>query len=113
MNKGYSKLTLPLAIFLKKFIKHHQSNGYGFIKERPFRNYLLKHYKKSKTLGLRLIISNQMRLEDILSFFDLFYYKRAVIFNHEEKETIMGFYKESNQSLDLKYDLDPKKWKYY
>jgi hypothetical protein len=54
-----------------------------------------------------------MRLEDILSFFDLFYYKLAVIFKHEEKETIMGFYKESNQSLDLKYDLDPKKWKYY
>jgi hypothetical protein len=113
VNKGYTSLTLPMSRFFRKFIKHNQSSGYGFFRERPFRGYLLKNYEKSKILGFFLIISNKLTVDNFLSFFNLFYKKRAKIFSDEERKKIMGFYQKSNKQLSDHYQLDLDNWGYF
>lgn len=113
VNRGYSTLTLPTALFLKKFIAHIQSSGYGFFRERPFREFLLKHYEKSKLIGALLLIVNPLTLDNLFKLFDKIYYKKVTVLTADEKKVIMKYHSTSNQKLSTEFNLNLDEWNYY
>ncbi|MEO0895352.1 MAG: hypothetical protein AAFY71_02955 [Bacteroidota bacterium] len=113
-NRSISKLSISLARVLNRLFKIKSNSGFGLIPQTPFREYLLRHYKKNKVLGLLLLLSSKITVRNILqNGLDKFIYVKGDCLKEKYRNGIMNQHAASNQKLDDLLGLHLKKYKYY
>jgi hypothetical protein len=112
-NRGYSALSVKVALLLNRFI-HSRGNRVGFIPNRPFIWYLLKRRDRSLLFRILLGISSRMSLSWFLQkVVERFYYRQADPLGPERKREILEYYVDRNREYSRLIGIDLARYGYY